>query len=295
MCEFPQQGLLCRALGIAMLLTSSAIAREVPLLSPSQGQLPTDVATDDLTKLSLVERPELGGKVLKVERLSGDSFGDRIAKVTNWKQFITLKFAAVNPDKSDVRLILSVKHRRTTSYPTRVDMPFTLKPGKNSVVLGIDDMINVNGSTPDLEHVSRWYVACEADQRPSALYFGDFVLQGPDEPAAGPARAQAGPAVPYHITGKIGDMPVDLIAKPILGSSRGLSSAKVPVKTDPARLARIRAAKMPAITEPVMFDTPEADAIVSAMEILPPDNPFNQVIEDWPLIVILHGGGSGEH
>lgn len=49
------------------------------------------------------------------------------------------------------------------------------------------------------------------------------------------------------------------------------------------RLERIRSAAMPEITRPVMFDTPEADAILSALEVFPPDNPFNQVIEDWPL------------
>jgi hypothetical protein len=53
--------------------------------------------------------------------------------------------------------------------------------------------------------------------------------------------------------------------------------------SDPARLARIRAAKMPKITKPVIFNTPEADAICSALEVFPPDNPWNQVIEDWPL------------
>ena len=52
---------------------------------------------------------------------------------------------------------------------------------------------------------------------------------------------------------------------------------------DPARLARIRAAKMPAITAPVMFNTPQADAILSALEVYPPDNAWNQVVEDWPL------------
>ena len=52
---------------------------------------------------------------------------------------------------------------------------------------------------------------------------------------------------------------------------------------DPSRLARIRAAKMPGITRPVMFNTPEADAILSALEVFPPDNPWNQVVEDWPL------------
>jgi hypothetical protein len=52
---------------------------------------------------------------------------------------------------------------------------------------------------------------------------------------------------------------------------------------DPARLARIRAAKMPPITKPVMFNTPQADAILSALEVFPPDNPWNQAVSDWPV------------
>ena len=55
------------------------------------------------------------------------------------------------------------------------------------------------------------------------------------------------------------------------------------VKTDPARLTRIRTAKMPSITKPVMFDTPEADLILSALEVFPPDNLWNQVVSNWPL------------
>lgn len=53
--------------------------------------------------------------------------------------------------------------------------------------------------------------------------------------------------------------------------------------SEPGRVARIRAAKMPEITRPVEFHTPEADAILSALEIFPPDNAFNQSIEGWPL------------
>ncbi len=53
-------------------------------------------------------------------------------------------------------------------------------------------------------------------------------------------------------------------------------------KSDPARLARLRKAKMPDIKKPVMFNTPEADAILSALEVFPPDNAFNQVVEAWP-------------
>jgi hypothetical protein len=55
------------------------------------------------------------------------------------------------------------------------------------------------------------------------------------------------------------------------------------VHGDPARLERIRAAKMPEITRPVSFDTPEADAIVAALEVFPADNPWNLVVSDWPL------------
>ena len=55
------------------------------------------------------------------------------------------------------------------------------------------------------------------------------------------------------------------------------------VPNDPARLARIRAAKMPPITKPVMFNTPEADAILAALEVFPPDSPWNEVIADRPV------------
>jgi hypothetical protein len=32
-----------------------------------------------------------------------------------------------------------------------------------------------------------------------------------------------------------------------------------------------------------MFNTPEADAILAALEVFPPDNPWNQVVSDWPV------------
>ncbi len=67
-----------------------------------------------------------------------------------------------------------------------------------------------------------------------------------------------------------------------VGHCQAPSEAAGQVHGDPARLARIRAAKMPAVTQPVPFDTPEADAILSALEIFPPDNPWNLVIENWP-------------
>jgi hypothetical protein len=53
--------------------------------------------------------------------------------------------------------------------------------------------------------------------------------------------------------------------------------------SDPARVERLGAAKMPALTQPVLFDTPAADAILAALEVFPPDNPWNQVVSGWPL------------
>ena len=102
-------------------------------------------------RVTLIEkRAELGGPALKVVYHAGDSFGDRQARISNWKDFISLEFDALNPAGENVGVTLTVKHRRSTSYQTRVDVPITLKPGKNSVRIGIDEMLNVNGSTPDL-------------------------------------------------------------------------------------------------------------------------------------------------
>ncbi len=74
-----------------------------------------------------------------------------------------------------------------------------------------------------------------------------------------------------------------LVAMVLFSDASARAADGKPVGGDPARLARIRGAKMPAITKPVMFNTPEADAILAALEVFPPDNPWNQVVEDWPL------------
>ena len=54
-------------------------------------------------------------------------------------------------------LTFTVKHKRTTSYQTRVDFPFALNPGKNEVKIGIDELTNVNGTSPDLSAVGKWH------------------------------------------------------------------------------------------------------------------------------------------
>src|SRR5712692_168214 len=47
--------------------------------------------------------------------------------------------------------------------------------------------------------------------------------------------------------------------------------------------ARRERPPMPKIARPVMFDTPEADAILAAMQVFPPDNAWNQDISSRPV------------
>ena len=39
----------------------------------------------------------------------------------------------------------------------------------------------------------------------------------------------------------------------------------------------------PVIDRPVMFNTPEADQILTDQQIYPPDNPWNQDVSAWPV------------
>ena len=44
-----------------------------------------------------------------------------------------------------------------------------------------------------------------------------------------------------------------------------------------------RRAGMPEIARPILFDTPEADRILEALQVFPPDNPWNRDVSAWPL------------
>jgi hypothetical protein len=135
-----------------------------------------------------------------------------------------VEFEVFNPGQGDVGLQFNVKHKRTTSYQTRVEHPFKVKPGRNSVKIGLDEMANVNGSAPDLSDAQRWYIN-PTDGKAPTLYFSDVFLVGDDvatPPAAAPA-ASGGPVVSgfsgsYRVTGKVGDMNVDLNVQPVGGA-----------------------------------------------------------------------------
>ncbi|MBY0528513.1 MAG: hypothetical protein K2R98_34300 [Gemmataceae bacterium] len=273
----------CLSLALAPSSGQPPAGQKVYLLNFGKGQIPSDTGLDDKTTPEIVDSKELGGKALKVAFAAGDSFGAKAGAAKNWKPFSALRFDVFNPSQGAVALELNVIHGRSTNYQTRVVVPIKLKAGKNEVKIGIDELTNVNGSAPDLANVVRWYIGDVASKGPT-LYFGDIYLDGAG--VAPPVVGQPGmqpPLIGYHIKGKVGGLEVDLKVTPFVVPSDTRPASKVVVKGDPSRVARIRAAKMPKIDKPVMFNTPEADAICSALEVFPEDNPWNLVVEDWPL------------
>jgi hypothetical protein len=236
-----------RGVIVAVAFTATtAAADKAYLLEVSKGKLTNDTGLDNKTRPELVDDfAPLGGKAMKVTFAAGDSIGMRSVAVGNWRSFAVLRFDAFNPAKDAVDLELNILHGRSRNYQTRVSIPLRLRPGKNEVRLPIAEMKNNDESVPDLGDVVRWYLAVAVAGTPT-VYLGDVWLEG--------KGSEASPAA----------------------VGRG-------VKNDPARLERIHAAKMPAIDKPVLFDTPEADAIATALEVFPPDNPWNLLVDDWPL------------
>ena len=235
--------LLLLATAGLIVATSSALgqppASRAYLLNVNRMQTFTEVGTEDKTKPELVQDfNELAGNAIKVVFFKGDSVGDRVAKVKNWKPFAALRLTVFNPGTDTVTLGLNILHARSTNYGTRIDVPVVLRPGKNVVTFGIADLQNTSGSAPVLTDIRRWYLADVLGTAPT-VYFGDIVLDG--------------------------------------------ARVKAQVHGDPAPLGASAASAMPRIDRPILFDTPEADAIVSALEVFPPDNPWNLVVEDWPV------------
>ena len=52
---------------------------------------------------------------------------------------------------------------------------------------------------------------------------------------------------------------------------------------DQTRLDRLGVAKMPSFEQPIPFDSEQADAILSALEVFPADNPWNIPVDTWPV------------
>ena len=232
------------SIGLLLLgLPHEVLADRVPLLAFSQGARPNDTAFENKSTLVLENNDTLGRKVLKIKFAAGDSFGMSRGRLRDWRAFDSLEFEVLNPQAKPVAIAITIKHAGSKNFRTRADVSIELKPGKNSARVDLRQLVNNDKSRPDLSSVQHWYVTCPGTA--PLLYFGDIWL--------------------------------------VSGANAGKPGRGRVVKTDPARMKRIRSAKMPPVTQPVEFHTRQADAILSALEVFPPDNPWNEVVEDWPL------------
>jgi hypothetical protein len=172
-----------------------------------------------------------------------DSFGQRTSRVADWTPFTTLRLDVFNPGKEAFDVDFNLFHSGTKNFATRVFVPINLKPGKNAIQIEVKELKNSNGSAAELADVKRWYLANSG--KPVTLIVGDIWLEA--------GKAKSGSEKAYVI------------------------------KTDPKRLERLKAAKPVRFEKPTLYNTPEADAIMAAVEIFPPNNPWNTIIEDWPV------------
>jgi hypothetical protein len=100
------------------------------------------------------------------------------------------------------------------------------------------------------------------------------------------ARPELLPSPPAHLPegeGSEGESAAAISAKPSPRAGEPLPSPAAPLPSAGEGSSRGTAAMMPKVERPVMFDTPEADAICGALEVLPPDNAIRLLVEDWPV------------
>ncbi len=77
----------------------------------------------------------------------------------------------------------------------------------------------------------------------------------------------------------LGSLLVVIVAR---GGPNTISGEQEKIRGQSATTRRDRPA-MPEITQPVMFNTPEADRILAALQVFPPDNPWNEDISKRPV------------
>jgi hypothetical protein len=73
-----------------------------------------------------------------------------------------------------------------------------------------------------------------------------------------------------------------LVLSGVCGEGRCRAGEQVTGTSKPAASDRERS-PMPRITQPVMFNTPEADRILAALQVFPDDNPWNEDISSRPV------------
>ncbi len=169
-----------------LLMTASlaAAGQRMVLLDIARGEMPPDA----LAKAALSEEhPEKEGGVSLKVTFPG-SFGTSNSRKKDWTGFRFVKFHAFNPQDKPVELYLMTRDKHTVDWNTRADIPFTLQPGANNVVLDLATLKRNRSDLPvDMTSMNQWYIASET--KGIVAYFGSIALEGEGD-AAAPTEAK---------------------------------------------------------------------------------------------------------
>lgn len=272
---------------LAVAAAAQALGAEAILLDIERGTLPNDAegCSVSLSEEHAAAKDAISLKAIFPEKSSGWA-GQSPARKKDWTGYTRLCFHIHSTLDKTTTMSFVVKDAASGSRNEWAVLHFELKPGSSDYALDISDLKAQSGRKLDIAAVRQWHFSYrffpEADwetkeEGPLTLYLSSLRLMA-DQPAAAP---QPAPGPGARITGAIGNKPVDLVLT---------SAALDPAAIAPALAAAPAAAapprkrpKMPEITRPVMFDTPEADRIIEALQIFPPDNPWNEDISRRPV------------
>jgi len=282
-------GLLLAALALA---PAVAFAAEAILIDIERGGMPNSTGGEVAISLSEEHAATPGGISLKMafaERGRGWVGADQLRR-RDWTPFRSLRFHLHSLLGRPAVLSFVIKDKDSTSRREWAVLHFVLEPGSRDYALSLVGLRAQSGRPFDLASVSEWHFSYrffpENDWEEKGEAALTAHLSGPRLSSEDAAAASPPPASGIQLTGKVGDAPVRLVLGPA-GAGPAidpiLSAAPMIEVAAAAPSVPRKRPKMPDIKHPVMFNTPEADRIMEALQVFPPDNPWNEDISKRPV------------
>ncbi len=167
---------------VLLMVTGLAFAKKANVMNVEKGELPNDTGGGITINLSEETAFSKGGVSLKVESATyptGDMFfGEYQPKKGVWDGFDYLRFEYVNPGKTPMGLILTVKPEGS-DYTSRFDQPLMFAPGKHAIEIELTGACSNNGAAIDWKKkLKQWNIN---GKLAGPLYIGNIQLLGADD------------------------------------------------------------------------------------------------------------------
>jgi len=165
-----------------LMITGLAFAKKANVMNVEKGELPNDTGGGITINLSEENSFSKGGVSLKVEAATYPTtdmfFGEYQPKKGVWDGFDYLRFEYVNPGKTPMGLILTVKPEGS-DYTTRLDQPLMFAPGKHAIEIELTGACSNNGTAIDWKKkLKQWNIN---GKLAGPLYIGNVQLLGADD------------------------------------------------------------------------------------------------------------------